>query len=432
VNTAGSKTAPVLNDVAMRTGTRELKRLHVCHLAYTFYESDNRVIRYAELLAERGDDVEVIALRRAGQPVTVTINNVRVTRIQLRDVTEKRARTYLAKIVVFLAAAMSVLTIRQLRRRYDIVHVHNVPDFLVFAAWLPRLMGAKLILDIHDIVPELYAGKFGSSGESRVLKLLRLVERISCSFVHHVIVSNDLWRKRLLQRAVQAEKVTTFLNYPDLRLFKPIADRSKALDDRFVALYPGTLNNHQGVDVAVRAMALVRDRIPHAELHIYGEGPMRAELDRLRIELKLEETVRIFDRRPLSEIAAIMASADVGVVPKRADGFGNEAFSTKILEFMACGVPVIVSRTRIDRHYFDDTLVRFFTSGDARDLAEAFVEAYENRDDPPASVPEASRLAARYSWQQRSVDYEHLIDSLAVGSVCPRTQADTPSQRPVL
>ena len=79
------------------------------------------------------------------------------------------------------------------------------------------------------------------------------------------------------------------------------------------------------------------------------------------------------DRVSLTRIAELMASASVGVVPKGADGFGNEAFSTKILEFMACGVPVIASRTRIDEHYFNDDFVSFVEAGNVTSLADALL-----------------------------------------------------------
>ena len=51
-----------------------------------------------------------------------------------------------------------------------------------------------------------------------------------------------------------------------------------------------------------------------------------------------------------------MAEADFGIVPKRSEGFGNEAFSTKIFEFMALGIPVIAADTKIDKYYFNDSL----------------------------------------------------------------------------
>ncbi|MPY91438.1 MAG: glycosyltransferase [Luteitalea sp.] len=387
--------------------------LRVCHLAYSFYENDNRVIRYAEALAARGDEVDVIALRRDRQASKGQSKRVHVHRIQRRAVTEKWPGDYLLKILWFFVKSTCLLTVLHVRRRYDIVHVHNVPDFLVFAAIVPKLMGARIILDIHDILPELYAGKFGVREGSALFRALLAVERFSCRFAHHVVVANHLWQDKLVRRTVPAHKCTTIMNYPDLALFRPVAEERKRRDGKFIVLYPGTLNHHQGVDIAVRAFALASDRMPGAEFHIYGEGPARPALKQLAKELGLEERVKLMDRVPLSEVSRVMACADVGVVPKRADGFGNEAFSTKTLEFMACGVPVVVSRTRVDSHYFDDTLVRFFASGQEADLANALLWAYDHREQHGEWIRAARDFVVRYSWQERAIDYHGLVDGLS-------------------
>jgi glycosyltransferase involved in cell wall biosynthesis len=393
------------------------RTLRVCHLAYTFYENDNRVRRYAEALAESGHDVDVIALRRAGQARSDMHGKVRIFRLQRRAVNEKSPAVYLGKLLWFLIQSgifLAILTLRSLRKRYDVVHVHNVPDFLVFAALVPKLAGARVVLDIHDILPELYAGKFGAGRQSRVFRALLAVERLSCRFADHVIVANHLWHDKLVERTIPAGKCSTILNYPDLRLFKPREANARS-EDRFLILYPGTLNHHQGLDIAIRAFALVADRMPHAELHIYGEGPARPDLVRLVQETGLGERVRIKDRVPLDDIATIMASVAVGIVPKRADGFGNEAFSTKILEFMACDVPVVVSRTQIDAHYFDDTIVKFFASGRESDLASALLDMYTDRASSAERARAARAFARRNSWQERVVDYQAVIDRLVPG-----------------
>jgi glycosyltransferase involved in cell wall biosynthesis len=106
------------------------------------------------------------------------------------------------------------------------------------------------------------------------------------------------------------------------------------------------------------------------------------------------------------------------VVPKRADGFGNEAFSTKILEFMACGVPVIVSRTRIDERYFDETLVNFF-DGTAADLARVLLRTYRDPTAQHERTRAAQEFAERYSWQKRSGEYQSIVDSLVQAQVRP-------------
>jgi len=341
-------------------------------------------------------------------------DGVRVIRIQQRSVTETAPVVYLAKLVWFLIKATALLTSLHIRRRYDVVHVHNVPDFLVFAALVPKLTGARLILDIHDLLPELYRGKFCRDDQSQAFRSLLVVERASCSFANHVIVANDLWHETLVRRS--AKHCTTILNYPDISLFKPLPAEQRRTKGPFVFLYPGSLNHHQGVDVAVRAFSLVRTEMPNSEFHIYGEGPARPLLLKLVHDLGMEDRVRIMDRVSLAEMAHIIAAADIGVVPKRADGFGNEAFSTKIFEFMASGVPVIVSKTRVDEHHFDSTLVRFFGSGDERDLADAMLDTFRNRDKALARAEAAQQFAIRNSWQRRGGEYLELIDSLVAAS----------------
>ena len=131
------------------------QRKHICMLAYTFYETDNRVIRYAESLAKRGDRVDVISLCQGGQPFYEKINGVHVYRIQRRVLDETKKRGYLKKLIKFLVKSAIYVTRRHFRCKYDLIHIHSVPDFEVFAALIPKIMGTKLILDIHDIVPRI-------------------------------------------------------------------------------------------------------------------------------------------------------------------------------------------------------------------------------------------------------------------------------------
>jgi glycosyltransferase involved in cell wall biosynthesis len=402
--------------------------LHVCHLAYTFYETDNRVIRYAESLAARGDAVDVIALRRESAPEYIEINGVCVHRIQRRNVNERKAWAYFLKVVWFALRSALFLSLRHFRRPYDVVHVHNIPDFLVFAALLPRLLGARIVLDIHDVVPELYAGKFGVESGSVVPKLLLRIERASCRFADHVIVANHLWLGKLSRRAVADDKCTALMNYPDTSVFKVVAPTSNREVTGFVMLYHGTLNRHQGLDIAVAAFSRVADALAGAEFHIYGEGPARERLIEQVRQLGLADRVKITGLLPLTEIARVVASASVGIVPKRADGFGNEAFSTKTLEFMACRVPVIVSRTKVDAYYFHDGMVRFFTPGSVDDLAAQMRWSFEE----PAQLDHIARAGHAYAlehrWEAHADSYLAIVDRLDASRRCRRLP---PESRPL-
>jgi glycosyltransferase involved in cell wall biosynthesis len=391
-----------------RVNRRTLRRS--CMVAYSFYDSDNRVRRYAETLVRRGDDVEAFGLRQPGEPVDGMLNGVSVSRIQARRRDERGQLGYLARILRFWIKSSAVLAWRHRQRPYDLIHVHSVPDFEVFAAWFPKLLGARVILDIHDIVPEFYASKFGVDHRSAVFRALKWIERASCRFADHVISANHLWHEVLTQRAVAKDKCTVFLNYVDKTIFYPRQRVRK--DNRFILIYPGGLQKHQGLDVAIRAMPAIRREVPHAEFHIYGDGNQKEALHTLIGDLHLAQAVFLHREVPLQEVPELMANADLGIVPKLAESFGNEAYSTKILELMSQGLPIVLSRTKIDDYYFDDRTVRFFESGDADGLAAAVVSLAKDSDARAKLVRNASAYLESHYWDSRQQEYLDLVDRL--------------------
>ncbi|MGH9326867.1 MAG: glycosyltransferase family 4 protein [Terriglobia bacterium] len=392
--------------------------LNVCMIAYAPYEHDSRQVSYATALAESGHILDVIAPRpKAGQRAGAT-DRVHLHPILSREPGEDSPAVYLLKCLWFFLCTAFVVAVRDLRKHYDLVHVHSMPDLLVFAAFLPRLRGARVILDIHDLFPEFYLSKFGKTRRSLIYRLLLHIERISAHFADHVIASNDLWRDKLASRAVQAAKCTTILNYPDRSFF---GERGGVRSDqRTLILYPGTLSRHQGVDIAIRAFRLIAEKVPDAEFHIYGTGPEKEKLSRLVRDLNLAARVKFFGMMPHETMPSLLRSADIGVVPKRNDAFGDEAFSTKTLEFMAMGIPVVVADTKIDRYYFDDGVVKFFRAGDEVSLAEALLAVISDRKLQARLARNASEFVAARGWQSHRSQYldlvSHLIGSFRVAA----------------
>ncbi len=393
------------------SGPRNRRPLRVCMVAYTFYETDSRVIRYAESLVQRGDQVDVFSLGKAGASAKETLRGVSVRRLQGRLFEESGRFSYLWRVLLFLARALYQVSIHDLSRKYDIVHVHSVPDFLVFTALLPRLRGVPVILDIRDILPEFYASKFGVSEKSIGFRLLCFAERLCARFASHVIIANHTWRERLLSRSVKPGQCTLVLNLPDRSIFMRSTEK-KDSKRGFLLLYHGTLNRHQGLDVAVRAFAKIKDLAKETDFHIYGDGPSKQELRTLIEQLRLENRVALHERRPLWEISKIVETANLGIVPKRKDNFGNEAFSTKILEFMAMGVPVIVSDTEVDRHYFDDSIVRFFRAEDEDDLARCMLDLIQHPEKRSALIEGATEFVSQNDWAHKKQEYLTLVDGL--------------------
>jgi len=384
--------------------------MKACMISYSFYESDNRVRKYAESLSARGDHVDVISLARGEDEPFGTINGVNIYRIQKRLVNEKGKFSYLFRLLKFLFLSAYRVSRLHLREPYDVVHVHNVPDFEVFAAFIPKFTGAKVILDIHDILPEFYTAKFKDGKGSIVYKGLLIVERLSMAFADHVIISNHIWQERALGRSVLNGKCSVIMNYPDPAIFHPRTVKKDPA--KFIMLYPGTLNKHQGLDIAIRAFDRIKDQIPEAEFRIIGDGAEKPVLEKLIVDLGLEKRVTIRGMIPSDKIAEEMAKADVGIVPKRDEGFGGEAFSTKTWEFMCLKVPIILARTRIDDYYFNDKVVRFFEPGNEESLAHSIIELRKNGQARDEQVREAYEYIKDKSWEFKKQEYFALLNQL--------------------
>jgi glycosyltransferase involved in cell wall biosynthesis/peptidoglycan/xylan/chitin deacetylase (PgdA/CDA1 family) len=395
-------------------------RKRICMVTHSNYETDNRVRRYAEALARRGDLVDVIAIETGDAPLgEKTIAGVRLITVQRRVRNEKSQWTYAYRLLRFLLVSSIELTRRHADIRYDLVHVHNIPDFQVFSAWYAKVTGAKVILDIHDIVPELFSTKFKSKVNDLYVGLLKKIEKASAAFADHVIIANHLWVERITARSAPARKCTVFINHVDNRgLFHRRArTRPVGPKEPLVILFHGTFQWHQGLDIAVEALSLLKDRVPSAELHLYGGGGGRNSAEQLieqAQKLDVGDRVKYFGSVPLHRIPEIVANADLGIVPKRADSFGNEAYSTKITEYLSQGVPAVVSRTKIDTYYFDPNTVQFFESGNSRDMADAMVEVLTNHKRREALIKSGLEYVERNSWETRKPAYFDLVDSLVV------------------
>lgn len=414
---ANSYWQPLPREVAaftavIKPNTGEVKKKRIGMVSHSHYVSDNRVRRYAESLASRGDEVEVFSIGggHSLQPTVEMLNGVKIKRVQNRLGNEQTKLDYLLPLLRFLFITSWYLTREHAKKRFDCIHIHNIPDFLVFAAWYPKLTGTPIILDIHDIVPEFFASKFSKPTHGLFFSLLLKMEKLSASMADQVIISNHLWQQTYAKRTHSEEKCVAFINNVDAELFHP-RDR-KRIDDKLIVLFPGGLHWHQGVDIAIRAFKKVTESLPRAEFHIYGGGSAKDSLIKLTQELGLQTKVLFFSGVPLDKVAEVMADADLGVVPKRADTFGNEAYSTKIMEFMSVGVPVVISSTKVDRYYFTSDVVRFFESGNVDALAEALIELLQNASLRRQLVSNGNRYVALNSWNTRKADYLHIVDSL--------------------
>lgn len=388
--------------------------MNACIIAYTFYEVDFRVSRYADALVEKGYNVDVFALRRKQQARRETVNGINIYHLQERDYNEKGLGSFLVRMVLFWIKVFFAILAKQFQYRYHIVHVHNPPDFLVFAAVVPKWLGAKIIFDMHENLPEFYCAKFGKSHDAFLVKLLLLMEKATVNYANFTIVAHDLLRDRVIKRDnVKDRNCVALLNYPSKALF---STASKKKDNgEFRIIYPGTISHQHGIDIAIKAMAIVKQDCRNAKLEIYGRSnnlTYHQYLEKLIDDLDLHDTVSLRSVVPYEEISHILSTADLGVVPKRDGIFGSEAFSTKILEFMAAGLPVVISRTKIDEYYFDHSMVKFFEPENESDLANCIAELLQSPEKRASLARNGSEFIKNNNWEVKRKMYLDAVSEL--------------------
>jgi glycosyltransferase involved in cell wall biosynthesis len=352
----------------------------------------------------------------AGTTRQFTIDGVKVRELKVPKYQGKSLIGYLGSYLRFLTVT-SIECIRLLwKRQLDVVHVHNLPDFLVFAGFVPRLAGRKVVLDIHDSMPETFATKFHDGALSA--KLIRLQEKLSASVAHRVICVNDPQRETLVGRGLPASKTFVCMNVPDPKVFGGLAvqRRPPANDRHFNIVYHGTMVERLGVDLIIRAVAQVRERVPCVRLHLWGNGDDFVRFHRLVKELGAEDTV-LFNRNgfPVQELAQHLRSMDLGVVGNRRSVATDLMLPVKLMEYVSLGIPAVAPRLRTIEHYFSSDMVAFYEPENVEALAAAIERLSLGPELRAAQAEQADGFLKEHGWERGGAElvtfYQTLIAS---------------------
>ncbi|MHC4249557.1 MAG: glycosyltransferase family 4 protein [Planctomycetota bacterium] len=352
----------------------------VCMVVYSTYPADPRVRREAEALAEEGASVDVVCLRGGGERGLEDVRGVRVVRLPVGRSRGGRLR-YVWEWGLFIVMSFVVVSWLHLVRRYHVIHVHNMPDFLVASALVPRFSGARLVLDLHDPTPEVFMTKYGIGAEHPLTRALAFLERCSIRVAHLVLTPNEAFRRLFIARGCPEGKIAIVMNSPQESVFA-LAEGAKARGGPsprgrpgHVLMYHGTIVERHGLGTALEAVARLRRDVPEIEFRVFGDGDWVDEFKGRVRELGLEDRVRFHGRVPLERIASEIPSADAGVVPNRRTPFTEINLPTRIFEYLAMGRPVVAPRTRGVLDYFGEGDLFLFEPGDAGDLADAMRRA---------------------------------------------------------
>jgi glycosyltransferase involved in cell wall biosynthesis len=284
-----------------------------------------------------------------------------------------------------------------------------MPDFLVFAALVPKLLGARVILDIHDTAPEAYATKFNLPLEHPLIWLVKMEEVISAAFADQVITTQELHASTINQHGVGENKITIIMNLADTRIFHPSTNEHK--HSGLTLVYHGTIAHRLGIDLILHAIKLARRDCPDLRFILYGHGEYAPAVSRIILESDLGDIVEMSGSVPVTELPAILSRADLGVIGNRlvTESRHNWMLPVKMMEYAAMDIPTIAPRLRVIQHYFDDTNTLFYRPDDPEDLARCIRLVYQNPDVLDRLRVGLRTFNTRYTWSEMAQRYLRLV-----------------------
>lgn len=391
----------------------------VAMLTHSYYEEDPRVRREAEAVVASGRAVDVFALRRPGDPPSELLDGVLVRRLGVHRHQGAGLGTYVREYLAFLVRSGAALTAAHRRRRYGLVQVHTLPDFLVFAALPVRLTGVPVILDLHEAMPEFFRSRFHGRAGRLGYALLRLQEGAAVRFATAVVTVNDALGDRLVGFGLSRSKLTIVPNAPSLARFDPSREPARPFmaDGTLRLVYAGALSPIYELDVVLEAIARIgRDRpdLPVC-LDLYGRDFAEVPLRDQSLALGVADRVEFHGRIPIEAVPAAIARADIGIAPTRRSDFTDYSLSTKAFEYAAMGRTVVASRLPMVERVFGDVVVTY-EAGDAASLAAAILSVVDEPEVREARLIRATERIQALSWEHESIGYLALVERLAVGS----------------
>jgi glycosyltransferase involved in cell wall biosynthesis len=386
----------------------------VCVVRQHYVPKDTRVAREVAALAALGHEVDVICLRDRGEPLFVDDAGVRIWRVPLRHTRGRGVIRYLTEYGVFFAFTACALPLIHLSRRYRLIQINAPPDVLVLASIVPRLFGARILLDLQECFPEFFATKFGVADRHPAVRLISHLEQLSIRYADFVITPTLQMRARFVARGADPGKITVVMDGADEQIFSELRlPEVTARGEEFRLISHGTIERHYGLDTVVEAVALLREEMPQLRFDVYGEGSDIGRLRELATNRGVADQVRFSGRFvPIGDLVRAIAAADVGVVAVRRDPFRDVALASKMFEFIAMRKPIIASRTQSVEETFDESCIELFESGDAADLARAVRALHRDPERRARMVERAADVAKSYQWERQRHVYGAVVDRL--------------------
>lgn len=402
---------PRLPGVAGRTGTA---RERVCFVRHGHFPDDPILCREVDAQLEAGREVDIICLHFGEQAKRETYNGANVYRIPVTHHRSTVERYFFEYGVSFFL--MSWVLLRQfLRRRYDVIQVNAMPDFLVFCTLIPKLCGARIVQHLYEPTPELFVTKFGADRHGWLRWLQEWLEQRAISYADWCFAVSGAIRARYGERGADTSKITVLRNV-STEAFDQLSPSPSGRDGKaFRLITHGLVERRCGQEVVLKAVKQLADEIPELRYDITGGGEYEPEIREQAKELGIADRVHIWGYVSREKLHELLTNADVGVITMYPSPYAKLVDNIRMYEFVALRKPAIVSRFPSIEEVFDDTCMTFANPGDSDDVARCIRELH---DSPELGRRRAANAYERYQSLKWSISKEVYLKT--VSSLLPK------------
>jgi glycosyltransferase involved in cell wall biosynthesis len=381
-------------------------------VAHAVFPGDSRLRRQADALLAAGHQVDLFCLRARGEAAEERIRGFRVVRLPVH-----RAFTgfagHFAEYAAFAGIAAVRLAREHRRRDYRLVQVATLPDFLAFAATPLKLGGVPLLLDLHEDMPEFFRDRFGHPALRPLLPAVIGAAKASAWVADQIITVHEPLRALSIARGVPPDKIAIVMNSADGVLFdaKRHPRRPFIEDGELRLIHHSNLQRVYGLEVLIEAVTRIGSELP-IRVDIYGDGPYRSQLEVSVARTGTADRIHLNGPVAIDELPALIAAADVGVIPTLPEPYMQYSLSTKLLEYAAMGVPIVASDLSTFRAHFTDEAIRYVPGSDPEALAVAIRSLAADPVGAARLGAEARRQEAQYAWAEQAQRYVAIVEKL--------------------
>ena len=365
--------------------------------------------RECEALVGAGFDVEFLCMRSDERPRRTVVNGVTITSLPA-SLERSGAIGYAIGYGWFFLLTATVLAGRHLRRRYAVVQINTMPDFLVFAAIVPKLLGSRVVAYMKEPTPELAEVIYGPG---RLTRALARIEQWTLRFADHSVTVTEQLKQRFVERGARADRISVVLNGTGAEtLISSWTAREEAPKAGFTLICHGSIEDRYGQDVIVEAITLLHHDLPDLRLVFTGRGSCVDQLVAMIAEAGLGEIVSYEGWVSRDRLNDLLHAADAGIVAQKASPYSHLVHTNKMVDYWIFGLPVIASRLRAVSEVYDDSELEYYDADDPRDLARAIRRLHDDPARRAELAANGSQAQLRNGWAVQRLAYVGVYDTL--------------------